>query len=266
MGSVLLALPIDPVMFRVGPIDVRWYGLSHGLAIVVTALIIYLELKRKGGPISLDAGPPLMILGFVVALVGGRLGYVMLHDPAHFLAHPQEILATWRGGLTFHTALASLLIAGFLYARRKRISFLELADIGAVAVPLGLMFIKLGNFINGESYGSITSLPWAVAFPRGGGAPRHPCQIYEAILEGPILFVILWRLRLTTDRPGQIGAGFLIGYGLFRFLIEFIREPDNGLGVSVGPLSIPQVLSLGMVTAGMGLLVHLRKPPTTTPT
>jgi phosphatidylglycerol:prolipoprotein diacylglycerol transferase len=250
---------IDPVMWKAGSLELWWYGLAFGLAFALGAIVLYAELKRKGGPVSLAEGPALLVLAFVAALVCGRLGYVLVISPAYFLTHPAEIVATWAGGMSFHFALAGLTLTGWIYARWKKISFWALADIAAVAVPPGLMFIKIGNFVNGESYGRLTTVPWGVVFPFAGDASRHPCQIYEAILEGPILFAVLWGLRKRIDRPGELGALFLTGYGLIRFFLEFFREPEPWIGLFFGYFTLGQIFCLPMIVAGIAILVFPRK-------
>jgi phosphatidylglycerol:prolipoprotein diacylglycerol transferase len=204
-----------------------------------------------------------LIIGVVL---GGRLGYVLFYNPAYYLAHPLEIPATWSGGMSFHGGCLGALVAGLLYCRRAGLDFWQTADLYVVTAPVGLFFGRVGNFINGELYGRATTVPWGMVFPDGGPLPRHPSQLYEAGLEGIVLFLILWPLRrLPWTRPaprrwphGTLLALFLGLYGLFRFVVEFFREPDSQLGLLFLHLSMGQLLCLVMLAVA-ALLWHQRK-------
>jgi phosphatidylglycerol---prolipoprotein diacylglyceryl transferase len=250
---------IDPVMFRIGVLEVRWYGFMYLLGFVIAAGIVHAELKRKGGPLPTGDGPILLLYAFLALTVGGRLGYVLIYNLQYYVNRPQEILAVRRGGLSFHGGLLGMIITGLFVARARGVPFMALADLGAIASPIGIMLVKIGNFINGELFGRLTDLPWGVIFPAGGPFPRHPSQLYEAALEGPVLFAVLWKFRMRAEIPGEILAAFLIGYGSFRFFAEFFREPDPQIGFLWGWLTMGQLLCSFMVVGGMGLFVRVRR-------
>jgi phosphatidylglycerol:prolipoprotein diacylglycerol transferase len=202
---------------------------------------------------------------FIGLLVGARLGYIFFYqypNLADYIRNPLEIFAVWHGGMSFHGGLAGAVLAGLLFCRSRRLPFWEVADAVIVAAPAGLFFGRIGNFINGELYGRETDVPWAMIFPQGGPFPRHPSQLYEAILEGVVLFLILWKLRNRSMFPGALVPVFLCGYGSFRFLVEFFREPDPQLGIFLGIVSMGQILSLFMVALGLLLFVLLPRKKT----
>lgn len=267
---------IDPVFLRLGPLDVpwygpltleiRWYGLMYLFGFALAYLVIRSELKRKQGPVPVEATDDFLFHLILGVLIGGRLGYVIFYNLPVYLHAPWEIFALWNGGMSFHGGLIGMVISGWLFGRRHHAPFLELADIGALAAPPGLMLGRLGNFINGELYGRVTTLPWGMVFPQGGNLPRHPSQLYECLLEGPVLFAILWFLRRRIAVSGQLLACFLMGYGVCRFLVEFVREPDPQLGFVLFGLTMGQVLCFCMIVFGAGMFVYLRirKPPAAT--
>ncbi len=250
---------IDPVLVRIGPLEVRWYGLMYLLGFALGYLIIKSELKRKQGPVPVAAADDFLFYLIVGLLVGGRVGYVLFYNLKEYVLAPTEIIKIWHGGMSFHGGLIGMFVSGYVFARKHNAQLLELADIGALAAPLGLMLGRIGNFINGELFGRPTMLPWGVVFPMGGDVPRHPSQLYEALCEGPILFIILWCLRTRTKRPGEILVAFLCGYGIFRFFLEFFREPDPQLGFIVWRLSMGQLLCLAMIAAAILLLIYIRR-------
>ncbi|MEJ2718955.1 MAG: prolipoprotein diacylglyceryl transferase [Deltaproteobacteria bacterium] len=250
---------IDPVLWRIGPLELRWYGLMYLLGFIAGYFVIRSELRRKGGPIPVESADDLLFYLILGLLIGARLGYALIYNFPVYAHAPWEILAIWHGGMSFHGGLAGMVIGGWIFARRRGVSFLELADIGALAAPIGLMLGRIGNFINGELYGRVTTLPWGIVFPLGGSLPRHPSQLYEALFEGPVLFAILWWLRLRVRQPGEVLVSFLIGYGIFRFTIEFFREPDPQIGFIMKWFTMGQILCTCMIVAGLGLLIYLRK-------
>lgn len=249
---------IDPVLFRVGPLEIRWYGLMYLLGFLVAYAVIRSELRRRGGPVPVEAAGDLLFYLIVGLLVGARLGYAFIYNAPVYLSAPWEIFALWHGGMSFHGGMVGMLVAGWWFARRNNAPFLQLADIGALAAPIGLMLGRIGNFINGELFGRVTSVPWGVVFPLGGPLPRHPSQLYEALLEGPLLFSLMWWLRRRSRNDGEVLATFIIGYGVFRFLVEFLREPDQQVGFIAGWLTMGQILCLCMVVAGIGLFFSVR--------
>lgn len=259
MNAVAISqLLIDPVIFRLGPLELRWYGLMYLIGFVIGAFITRSELKRRGGPIPVRAWPELVFYAMLAIVIGGRLGHILIFDLRHYLDTPSEIFATWHGGMSFHGGLLGIVVAAIIYSRCRKAPFLELTDLACLASPIGIMLAKIGNFINGELYGRITTVPWGVVFPEAGELPRHPSQLYEAVFEGPVLFALLWRFRLRAKKSGEVSTLCLIGYGGFRFLIEFFREPDPPFGLILGWLTMGQILCLGMVVAGTALFVFRR--------
>jgi phosphatidylglycerol---prolipoprotein diacylglyceryl transferase len=249
----LLPYPaIDPIAFRLGPVAVRWYGLAY----LVGFLCAYLILKRASRRALLPIEPRGVgdLLSALVAgvVVGARLGYVLFYNLPYFAAHPLRIFALWEGGMSFHGGLLGVVVAAWLFARSRRVPFFSVTDAVALAAPPGLFFGRLSNFINGELFGRPSELPWAMVFPAGGPVPRHPSQLYEAVLEGPLLWAILFLVaRLRPGRTGALSAAFLTGYGLLRFLVEFTREPDPQLGLLLGVATMGQLLSVVAVVAGL---------------
>jgi len=253
---------IDPDLLTLGPLRIRWYGMMYILGLVATYFLVRKqEASRKLGL----TGPVVQDLVFYVAvglIVGARLGYVLFyqyHDYGYYWKHPLEIVATWHGGMSFHGGMAGGLLAGWWLCRRRGLPFLAVADSVAVTAPVGLGLGRVGNFINGELFGRATDVPWAMIFPQGGDVPRHPSQLYEAFLEGAVLFAILWTLRRRPRPDGMMVAFFLFFYGLFRFAVEFFREPDAQLGLVAGPFSMGQVLCFLMMAAGAALALYARR-------
>jgi len=200
-----------------------------------------------------------LVLGVIV---GGRLGYCIFYNPGYFLQHPLEILATWHGGMSFHGGALGTVLGGFMFCRRHQEPFMKWADRCIVPAPIGLFFGRIANFINGELYGRPTDVPWAMVFPGGGPIPRHPSQIYEAILEGPILLAFLLILRRKRPPRGVLFAAFMAGYGTLRFLVEFFREPDPQLGfILFGWMTMGQILSTLMIIIGLIIFWWYRKAP-----
>ena len=258
---------LDPVAFYVGPLAVRWYGLAYVFGFLFAALVLYLVARHWKLRFSSDNILTIMICEVIGLILGARLGYVLFYGNGYYFAHPLEILAFHQGGMSFHGGLVGALVAGIVAAKLTGIPYLTLTDLGAIAAPLGLFFGRCANFINGELWGAPTDGPFGVIF--GGSAgdiPRHPSQLYEGILEGLIIFIVLYVLsRKLPPRPRGTFIGlFFILYGVFRFLIEFVREPDAQLGYLWGDwLTMGQVLSLPLVIVGIVLMwfAHTRKLP-----
>jgi phosphatidylglycerol:prolipoprotein diacylglycerol transferase len=248
---------IDPVAFSIGQFTVRWYALTYLGGLLTGFFLMIHRIKAKLPGLSqevIEWGLFWVILGIIA---GARLGDVLFYQWYmwdSYLKDPVQILAIWRGGLSFHGGMAGLFIAGAVYCRINRIPFWVCADAASLAAPWGLMAGRLGNFLNGELFGRVSDLPWAVIFPAGGPLPRHPSQIYEALLEGPLLFLCLWLLR-KKPRPGGVCGLFFMGYGLMRFIGEFFRQPDPNIGFLVGWLTNGQMLCLGQILAGVALLI-----------
>ena len=230
-----------------GPLEVRWYGFMYLLGFVAAYFVIRSELKRRGGPIPAENADDLLFYLILGLLLGGRIGYVLFYNLPAYIRAPWEIFAVWHGGMSFHGGLIGMVVFGLIFARSRKAPFWVLADIGAMAAPIGLMLGRLGNFINGELFGRVTSVPWGIVFPGGGNLPRHPSQLYEAFLEGPVLFAVLWLSRKKTKRPGEILCLFLAFYGVARFVVEFFREPDPQLGFILFGLTMGQLLCLSMI-------------------
>ncbi len=250
---------IDPVLLRFGPLEVRWYGLMYLVGFAIAYLIIKSEFRRRGGPLPTEAAGDMLFYLILGLMLGARIGYVIFYNFDVYLHQPWEIFAVWRGGMSFHGGMLGMILSGWIFARSRKVSFLELADIASLSVPLGLMAGRMGNFINGELYGRVTNVPWGIVFPGAGNLPRHPSQLYEAFFEGPVLFLILWSLRLRVSTNGVILASFIILYGFFRFLVEFFREPDVQLGYLCFGLTMGQILCLLMMLGGTFLIFVLRK-------
>lgn len=251
---------LDPIAISLGPLVVRWYGLAYVLGFVCAAAIIYFVAKRWKLGMSEDNLLTLMVCAIVGVVLGARIGYVLFYGDGYYLSHPLEILAFNQGGMSFHGGLVGLLIGGAVAALMTRIPFLTLADLGSIAAPIGLFFGRCANFVNGELWGAPTDGPLGVVFGGAAGMmPRHPSQLYEAVLEGLVIFCVLFALsRKRPPRPqGTFLGAFLVLYGIFRFLIEFVREPDVQLGYLWGGwLTMGQVLSAPLIVAGIALLIY----------
>ena len=255
---------IPPEIFRI--VAVRWYGLMYVVGYAVGIAIARRRVRR--GVVPFTEGAVDTLVGYLVVgmLIGARLVYVFVYDPAHYAADPWDAIAVWHGGLSFHGAVAGMVVATAIFAHRYRVPIWTVLDTLALSGTPGLFFGRLGNFINAELYGRPSAVPWAMIFPTDPqGLPRHPSQLYEAVGEGIVLFLILRTLervalRRGWYRPGFLTAAFLIGYGVIRFLIEFTRQPDRQLGFVFGPLSMGQLLSATMIIVGIAVLISLARP------
>ncbi len=258
----------DPVAIALGPIAIRWYGLMYLVGFAAFFGLGRLRIARaNSGRVSYAALDDLLFFGVLGAVLGGRLGYVLFYKPAFYFSNPLEILAVWHGGMSFHGGFLGVLAAVWYVSRKHRLRWLELTDFVAPLIPLGLAAGRLGNFINGELYGRIISipgeLPWGMVFhsPGAGPMPRHPSQLYQFALEGVVLFAVLWAYSRKPRPTGAVSGAFLLGYGTMRFAAEYFREPDDFLGLLALSLSMGQWLSLPMILAGIVLLAwSLRRP------
>lgn len=252
----------DPVALALGPVAVRWYGLMYVVGFV--AYLVLGKWRARRDPwrgMEVKDVDDLLVWAVLGVILGGRLGYVFFYKPAHYLAHPVEILQVWSGGMSFHGGFVGVLVAVWLFCRVRHRGWLTTMDFIAPLVPIGLAAGRLGNFINGELPGRPTSVPWGVWFPQHDPSPlaRHPSQLYQFALEGLALFVILW---LYSARPRPVGAVsglFLVGYGTFRFIAEFTRQPDDFLGLLKFNLSMGQWLSLPMIVIGVAMMAWAYK-------
>ncbi len=262
---MLLHPQFDPVAFSVGPLSVRWYGLMYLVAFVQFILLGRYRIKNQPGLLTVEQLDDLLFYGMLGVILGGRLGQVLFYEPGYYLANPLEILAVWKGGMSFHGGFLGVLVAMGLWTRKHGKHWFDVMDFVAPLVPLGLAAGRIGNFINGELWGRVAdpSLPWAMIFPQSGDMqPRHPSQLYHVGLEGLALFGILW-LYSRQQRPRAAVSGvFLIGYGAFRFITEFFREPDHGIFGQSYTISMGQWLSLPMIVVGivMVVLAYRKKP------
>jgi phosphatidylglycerol:prolipoprotein diacylglycerol transferase len=252
---MLIHPEFDPVAIHLGPLGIHWYGLMYLFGFMSLLLLGKWRARKypERGWTETDLDD-ILFYGALGVIFGGRLGYVVFYQPTYFISHPLEIFFLWQGGMSFHGGFLGVLVAMFFFARKTGKQWLSIMDFVAPLVPIGLAAGRMGNFINGELWGRATNLPWGMVFPRVDNVPRHPSQLYEFGLEGIVLFIILWTYS-TKPRPvGAISGLFLIGYGTFRFLVEFTREPDRFLGVLALGMSMGQWLSLPMVLVGIWML------------
>jgi len=259
---MLLHPQFDPVAFTLGPLSVRWYGLMYLVAFVQFILLGRARIKNRPGLLTVEQLDDLLFYGMLGVIIGGRLGQVLFYEPAYFMAHPLEIVAVWKGGMSFHGGFLGVLLAMTLWTRKHGFAWFDIMDFVAPLVPLGLAAGRVGNFINGELWGRVAdaSLPWAMIFPQSGDLqPRHPSQLYHVGLEGLALFAILWLFTAKARPRGAASGVFLIGYGCFRFVTEFFREPDAGIFGQSYTISMGQWLSLPMILIGIGLLLSAQR-------
>ena len=247
---------IDPVFLSIGPLQFRWYGLMYVLAFIASYFIIRSEVRRKQLHLTTDDVADMVFYGAMGVVLGGRLGYILFYNLGFYLANPLKLLAVWEGGMSFHGGAIGVVMAFILYARRKKLQFIILIDMAALCAPVGLGLGRIGNFINGELYGRPTDMPWGMVFPGSDGLPRHPSQIYEAFLEGFVLFIIVRFVSRKSEVNGMAAFTACAGYGLFRFIVEYFRQPDAQMGIFFGLFSMGQLLSLPMFLLG-GFMVFL---------
>jgi phosphatidylglycerol:prolipoprotein diacylglycerol transferase len=248
----------DPVAFSLGPVAVRWYGLMYVLAFVAV-IVLGKKRVRQGlaGDLTVKDVDDMLLYGVLGVILGGRLGYVLFYKPQYYLAHPLEILQIWTGGMSFHGGFIGVMLAIAIFCWVKKKRWIATMDFIAPLVPPGLAAGRIGNFINGELPGRPTSLPWGMWFPQHDREPlaRHPSQIYQFALEGVLLFILLWWYSSKPRPAGAVSGAFLVGYGFFRFIAEFGREPDDYLGLLAMDLSMGQWLSLPMIVVGVAMMI-----------
>jgi phosphatidylglycerol---prolipoprotein diacylglyceryl transferase len=272
-SAAMFELPnIDPVAFELGPLKVHWYGIMYLISFIGGYWLLHLRARQRPqtSPLQPEQIGDLIFYLALGVVLGGRLGYCLFYAPYLFIEFSQGfpwwgVLKITEGGMSFHGGFLGVLLAGLWFCRKHRINWLDLMDFIAPAAPLGLFCGRIGNFINGELWGRVTDGPWGVVFPHAGAAPRHPSMLYEAALEGVALFVILWWFSAKPRPRMAVGTLFLIGYGAFRFLVEFVRQPDAHMGdggfIAFGWLTMGHLLSLPMVIVGAALMiVAYRKP------
>ncbi len=256
------SLGLDPIALQLGPLALRWYSLAYIGGILAAWWLLLRMVRKPGSPMTARHVDDLITWCTLGVILGGRLAYVIFYNPGEYLRDPLAILKLWEGGMSFHGGLAGVILAIWLYARKQQLSALRILDYAAVVTPLGLLLGRLANFMNGELWGRPTDGSWGIIFPDAGPLPRYPSQLFEAGLEGATLLVLLnllfW-LTAARMKPGLLGGLFITGYGLFRFAIEFIREPDLQLGILPIGLSMGQLLSLPMIAAGLYLLATCQR-------
>ena len=255
---MLIHPQFDPIAFSIGPLGVHWYGLMYLLGFLAFWLLGRRRAQDDWRGVTPDDVENLLFWGVFGVVLGGRLGYCLFYQPAWYLTHPLQIFSVWQGGMSAHGGFIGVILALFYFAWRNKKSILTVGDFVAPLVLLGFFFGRLGNFINGELWGRVSSadLPWSMIFPQAGdGVPRHPSQLYEATLEGLVLFLVVWIYSIKKRPPGAVSGLFLFGYGLARFVVEFFREPDSYLGLQALDLSRGQWLSLPMIIIGAGLWI-----------
>ena len=256
---------IDPVAVHLGPLAVHWYGLTYLAAFAMFLLLGTLRLRqppfagiRGAGAWTRRDVEDILFLGVMGVILGGRIGYCLFYKPGFYVSHPLDIFKVWQGGMSFHGGLLGVILAFSWFAWSRHKPWLQVADFVAPCVPPGLAAGRIGNFINGELWGRFAdpSLPWAMVFPQSGSLmPRHPSQIYQFLMEGVLLFILLWVYARRQHKPGQVAAMFLLGYGVFRFIAEYFREPDDFLGLLDFGLSMGQWLCIPMILGGIALWV-----------
>jgi phosphatidylglycerol:prolipoprotein diacylglycerol transferase len=261
---MLFAIPfpvIDPVLVQVGPLAIRWYALAY-----IAGILGGWWLARRLVALKPEVATRLQIDDFVTwttlgIILGGRLGYVLFYRPGHYLTHPLEIFEVWQGGMSFHGGALGVIIAIFLFCRQEKLDALAFGDRVTAVVPIGLCLGRLANFINGELWGRVSDVPWAMVFPTGGPEPRHPSQLYQAGMEGVLLFILLQVLvhqPAIRARRGFVAGAFLAGYGVARFIGEFFRQPDAFLGFLFAGATMGQLLSVPMILVGAVLMLRAR--------
>ncbi|MGV6818362.1 MAG: prolipoprotein diacylglyceryl transferase [Thiotrichales bacterium] len=247
---------IDPVAIAVGPIQAHWYGLMYLLGFAAFWILGKSRARRDDYAMRPELVSDFLVYGALGVILGGRIGYMLFYGFSSLIQDPLSLFRVWEGGMSFHGGLIGVGIAMWLYARKLKTSFWNIADWVSPMVPLGLMFGRIGNFINAELWGRPTDVPWGMVFPQVDALARHPSQLYEAALEGLVLFVIVWVYSSKPRPPAAVTGLFIAGYGFFRFIVEFFREPDSHLGfVFAGWMSRGQELSLPMIIIGIGLMV-----------
>jgi phosphatidylglycerol:prolipoprotein diacylglycerol transferase len=262
MPTMLIHPEINPVALQLGPLAIHWYGLTY---LAAFGLFVWLgRLRLRHPPFVSMVGPQawkkqdvedILFVGVMGVVLGGRLGYCLFYKPLYYAAHPMEIFAVWQGGMSFHGGMLGVIVAMLWFAHSRGRHWLQVADFVAPCVPTGLAAGRVGNFINGELWGRVASpdLPWGMVFRGAGDLPRHPSQVYQFLLEGVLLFVLLWLYARKEHAQGRVAAMFALGYGVFRFIAEFFREPDAHLGLLSLGMSMGQWLCLPMILGGMGL-------------
>jgi phosphatidylglycerol:prolipoprotein diacylglycerol transferase len=261
MNTALEFPAIDPVIvsigpfFGIGPLAIHWYGLMYVIAFALAYWLAGRMAKQPNSGWTAEQVDDLLFAGMLGVVLGGRIGYVLFYNFDAFLADPSYLFKTWQGGMSFHGGVLGVLTAMLFIAVKQKRHYLALGDFVVMLIPLGLAAGRLGNFINAELWGRTTDVPWGMIFPNAGPLPRHPSQLYEFVLEGLILFVLLVLYRRKQPPAGNVAGLFLLGYGVFRFAVEFVREPDAHLGVLSLGMTMGQWLCMPMILSGLALII-----------
>jgi phosphatidylglycerol:prolipoprotein diacylglycerol transferase len=248
---------LDPTIVTIGPFHIRWYGVMYILGFAASYLLVRYQIWKKHLPLHIDTVNDLFLYLVGGLIIGARIGYCLVYNLPFYVTHPLKVLAIWEGGMSFHGGLAGAVIGGLIFVRRHGLSFWQVADLVVVTAPIGLGLGRLGNFLNAELYGRVTTVPWAMVFPSAGELPRHPSQLYECLLEGVFLFIVLWWLKDRPMRKGTLFCLFVFLYSVIRFFVEFFRQPDPQLGFVFSVLTMGQIISLFMALGGL-ILWYLR--------
>lgn len=263
-----LAIPfpaIDPVLIEIGPLAIRWYALAYIAGLVLGWQYLRWIVRREDWQLSPGEIDDLLVWAAIGVIVGGRLGFVLFYHSEYYLRNPHEIVMVWRGGMAFHGGLIGVIVAAWLFARKRGLPALEVGDAAAIATPIGLFFGRIANFINAELWGRPTDVPWAMIFPTDPElVPRHPSQLYQATLEGLLLFVVLAVMARAPRGPatqGRLAGVFLTGYAIARIVGELFRQPDAHIGFLFGFMTMGQLLSLPMLAAGLALIARTWSGP-----
>ena len=253
---------IDPNLLEIGPFAIRWYALAYVAGLLLGWRYMLRLNSSRAHMTTSEVIDELLVWVIVGVILGGRLGYVVFYNPSFYMEYPLQIFAVWRGGMSFHGGLLGVTVTMVWFAKRRHLELLRLSDLVSCAVPLGLFFGRIANFINGELFGRVTNVPWAMTFPHGGPLPRHPSQLYEAVLEGIVLFALLawlaWH-KGALQKPGMLTGVYLLGYALARVSIEFVRQPDAQIGFLPLGTTVGQWLSVPMLLGGMYLIWRAQK-------
>ena len=262
---ILATLPfpqIDPNLLEIGPFAIRWYALAYVAGLLLGWRYMLRLNSSRAHMTTSEVIDELLVWAIVGVVLGGRLGYVVFYNPSFYMENPLQIFAVWRGGMSFHGGLLGVTVTMVWFAKRRHLELLRLSDLVSCAVPLGLFFGRIANFINGELFGRVTNVPWAMTFPNGGPLPRHPSQLYEAVLEGIVLFALLawlaWH-KGALQKPGMLTGVYLLGYALARVSIEFVRQPDAQIGFLPLGTTVGRWLSVPMLIGGMYLIWRAKK-------
>jgi len=256
----MLTCNFDPTLISLGPIQVRWYGLMYVVGFILTGFLMKLAIRRGFFKIAEEKIESLITHGLIGMFLGARLFYVFIYNWDYYSHNLTELFAVWKGGLSFHGALAGMMLGAYIFARKNKLTFMHVSDAVALCGTPALFFGRMGNFLNCELYGRITDSPLGIIFPSGGPYPRHASQVYEGILEGLVLALMIYIVSKRVKIHGYCGATFLIGYSIFRFIVEYFREPDVQLGYYFGgTTTMGQILCLVMLLIGIGYLIYIRK-------